>query len=246
MPSNETIANLTDERPYTICHVMASIDGRISGAFMANPAAGPALRAYERLRGEYGADAVAYGTTTTREFVGARAPKLPSTGVAIPDGDYVSEEAAAPFYVSVDASGKVAWGSNSFTRPGKQPMHVVEVLTAKAPVEYRAYLRQRGISYIIAGSDGLDCREAAEKLHRLFGIRTMLLCGGGVVDWSFLQAGVLDELSVVVAPVAEGTRSTATVFDESPYVPASSPKAFVLEVAERLEGDALRLVYRRA
>ena len=166
--------------------------------------------------------------------------------MAIPDGDYISEEAVAPFYVSVDASGRVAWETNIFTRPGKQPMHVVEVLTAKAPVEYRAYLRQRGLSYIIAGSDGLDCREAAEKLHRLFGIRTMLLCGGGVVDWSFLQAGVLDELSVVVAPVAEGTRSTATVFDESPYVPASSPKAFVLEVAERLEGDALRLVYRRA
>ena len=52
-----------------------------------------------------------------------------------------------------------------------------------------------GVSYILAGADRLAGKLAAEKLYRLFGIKTMRICGRGTVNWTFLQQGVVDELS---------------------------------------------------
>ena len=38
------------DRPTVICHILASVDGKISGRFFADPATGAALRAYAALR----------------------------------------------------------------------------------------------------------------------------------------------------------------------------------------------------
>lgn len=99
------------------------------------------------------------------------------------------------------------------------------------------------MSYIIAGTDALECRMAAEKLYRLFGIRSVLICGGGMVNWTFLQAGVIDELSLVIAPAADGNPDTVTLFERSSLLPASAPVTFHLKSVERLKEDGVRLVY---
>ena len=78
---------------------------------------------------------------------------------------------------------------------------MIELLTEATPDEYKAYLRENGVSYVIAGSKELDCRIAMEKLYSLFHIKKLLLCGGGIADWSFLRAGMVDELSLLLAPV---------------------------------------------
>ena len=72
------------------------------------------------------------------------------------------------------------------------------------PAAYRRYLKRKGISYIQAGEDCLDCGIALEKLFRLFGICKLLVCGGGMIDWTFLKQGAVDELSLVLAPAASG------------------------------------------
>lgn len=56
------------------------------------------------------------------------------------------------------------------------------------------------MSYIIAGKDTLDCQLAAQKLYEYFGIEMMLICGGGIINWTFLQQDVVDELSLLLAP----------------------------------------------
>lgn len=40
---------------------------------------------------------------------------------------------------------------------------------------------------------------AMEKLYDLFDIHTLMLGGGGILNWSFIQAGMCDEISVVIA-----------------------------------------------
>lgn len=44
-----------------------------------------------------------------------------------------------------------------------------------------------------------------EKLYQLFHIEKLLICGGGTADWTFLQAGMVDELSLVLSPVTDGS-----------------------------------------
>ena len=69
------------------------------------------------------------------------------------------------------------------------------------------------------------------------------MCGGGKTDMSFLAAGVLDELSLVLSPTVSGEPETASVFDEMPRS-AGGSHVFSLERVERLAGDGLHLVYR--
>ncbi|MDO5538419.1 MAG: dihydrofolate reductase family protein, partial [Desulfovibrionaceae bacterium] len=96
---------------------------------------------------------------------------------------------------------------------------------------------------ITAGRDRLDCALAAEKLHDLFGIRTLMVSGGGYINWSFLAAGLVDELSLVLAPVADGENSTVTLFEKPSHLQETGPVSFALKAVERLAGDSLWLRY---
>lgn len=40
-------------KPYVVCHMLASIDGKIDGAYMSAPENGPAGKAYGNLRKVY-------------------------------------------------------------------------------------------------------------------------------------------------------------------------------------------------
>ena len=79
-----------------------------------------------------------------------------------------------------------------------------------------------------------------------FGIRRLMLAGGGVTNWSFLQEGLIDELSLVIAPVADGSTTAVSCFECADFLPQyGGPAAFRLKGAEPLEGDALWLRYER-
>ena len=108
---------------------------------------------------------------------------------------------------------------------------------------YKAYLRETGVSYIVAGKDRLDCQMAMEKLYRLFHIEKLLICGGGMVDWSFLRAGMVDELSLFLAPVSDGSQGTASLFSRMPGEENGQPVEFVLKDMEKVGEGGLRLKY---
>lgn len=230
------------ERPYTICHILSALDGKITGAFMGTKTAQTVSKEYARIRSEYQADAWLYGTVTTKEFTQGRKPELDSV-TEVPDGDFVAENDAALYYVSVDTQGEIGWESGIFRKAGRPDAHVIEVLTERTAPAYRAYLRKRGVSYILAGSEMLDSKIVAEKLYRLFGIGTLLICGGGTINWTFLQQGAVDELSLLLAPAADGNPDSVTVFEKSAMLPPSDPAVFQLKNIERLKGDGIRLVY---
>lgn len=230
------------ERPYIICHILSALDGKITGAFMGTKAVQTVSEEYARIRSEYQADAWLYGMVTTKEFTQGREPELDSV-TKVPAGDFVAENDAALYYVSVDTQGEIGWESGTFRKAGRPDAHVIEVLTEQTPAAYRAYLRGRGVSYILAGSEMLDSKIAVEKLYWLFGIDTLLICGGGTINWTFLQQGAVDELSLLIAPAADGNPDSVTVFEKSALLPPSSPAVFQLKNIERLKGEGVRLVY---
>lgn len=87
----------------------------------------------------------------------------------------------------------------------------------------------------MAGKKNLDCRLAMEKLYEYFRIEKVLICEGGVVNWSFLQAGVIDELSFFLTPVSDGSRGEASVFTQIPSLNEGRPVEFVLKDIEKSE-----------
>lgn len=53
----------------------------------------------------------------------------------------------------------------------------------------------------------------------------------------------MDELSLLIAPVADGDPDSVTVFEKSPLLPPCAPVEFQLKNMEKLKGGGVRLVY---
>lgn len=173
-------------RPYIFCHMMTSLDGKIMGNYMGTPegeAAGEVFyqiafgkESYYRHQGW-----LSGRVTTDDNFTFYEQPVLDEAASVVPEGDFVSKRTNM-YYVSVDPSGKLGWKHATLTY-GDTTAHVIEVLTEKAGNAYKAFLRNLGISYIIAGEETLDYALALEKLKEKFGIETLMLGGGGILNW---------------------------------------------------------------
>jgi len=70
-----------------------------------------------------------------------------------------------------------------------------------------------------------------------------MLGGGGVLNWSFIQAGMCDELSLVVAASADGSSETPALFETRGGLASNSPVSFVLKSVEIKDGDSVWLRY---
>ena len=52
-----------------------------------------------------------------------------------------------------------------------------------------------------------------EILKEAFGVERLALTGGGHINAAFLEAGLIDEISLMIAPGIDGRKGMATVFD---------------------------------
>lgn len=233
-------------RPFVFCHMMTSLDGKIIGNWMRTPQASAAGEVFYDLA--FGQDAhyrhqgwLSGRVTTDDNFTHHRAPALDEDAAPVPEGDFVAVNDAGKYYVSIDPSGKLGWDSPDLTY-GQTRAHVLEVLTGKASNAYKALLRELGISYIVAGDEELDVELLLDKLAELFGIETLMLGGGGVLNWSVIQAGLCDELSVVIAPVADGSSDAPALFETAGRT-SDAPRGIQLQAAEPRDGGAVWLRY---
>lgn len=64
-----------------------------------------------------------------------------------------------------------------------------------------------------------------------------------MINWSFLQAGLIDELSLVMAPVADGSFAAVSVFEKSEFFPGGAAVPFELREVKQIEGGSLWLRY---
>ncbi|EHQ90638.1 dihydrofolate reductase family protein [Desulfosporosinus youngiae] len=236
------------DRPYIFCHMMTSVDGKIMGSYMETPEGNAAGDVFYNIafgsNPHYKHQGWLSGRVTTDDnFTLYRKPVLDENVPLVRSGDFVALPNAPMYYVSVDPSGKLGWESNTLTY-GDTTAHVLEVLTGKASNAYKAFLRKLGISYIIAGEDSLDYALAMEKLKTLFGIETLMLGGGGVLNWSFIQAGMCDELSVVIAAAADGSSETPALFETRGGMATNKAVGFTLKSAEVKDGGSVWLRYR--
>ena len=233
-------------RPYIFCHMMTSLDGKIMGKYMETPEGEIAGTVFYNIA--FGKDRhykhqgwLSGRVTTDDNFTFYEKPVLNEHAPLVPEGDYVAKQSEM-YYVSVDPSGKLGWKDSTLTYIDTTA-HVIEVLTGRASNEYKDFLRRLSISYILAGEDELDYGLAMRKLKELFGIEMLMLGGGAALNWSFLQAGMCDEVSVVMAAAADGSPSTQTLFMAKEGLSDDTPMGFELKDAKVMDGGSLWLRY---
>ncbi|MGT2836105.1 dihydrofolate reductase family protein [Streptococcus macacae] len=132
-------------------------------------------------------------------------------GQTVKRQDFIADEAATSFAIALDPSGKLAWGSSTIGEefPERHGDHVVTILSETVSDAYLAYLQSVGVSYIFAGQNrDLDVQLILEKLQRYFQLETFYLLGGGIINGAFAKAELIDEVSLVLAPLIEGNSDT--------------------------------------
>ena len=233
-------------RPYIFCHMMTSLEGKIMGNYMETPEGAAAGDVFYNL--SFGKNPyykhqgwLSGRITTDDNFTFYEKPDLDENAAKVPEGDYIAKKTDM-YYVSIDPSGRLGWKSSTLTYIDTIA-HVIEVLTEKATNAYKAFLRRLGISCIIAGSDSLDYEQTLSKLKEQFGIENLMLGGGAALNWSFIQAGMCDEVSVVIAAVADGSANTQTLFMTREGMSDDTPVAFKLQEAKVMDGDSIWLRY---
>lgn len=197
-------------RPYIICHIMSSVDGRLLPSRWTAPfgttASSALFKQYAEAAKSLDTDAWMFGKSTTREsfpykYV-AKSDRHPKAGAI-----HLASPRTSRLFITVDPDADIF-----FTSDRLRGESIVVVLGTNATDDYLAMLQEKGISYIVlADPTALD--EAMAVLYEHFGVRRISLQGGGIIDGAMLAAGLIDELSLVIYPGIDGLASSPSIFE---------------------------------
>lgn len=233
-------------KPYILCHMVQSIDGRIWGSRWrpkANVVPDLFETLHDKLVAELGGSASwLCGRVTAQEFARGKGKTYPPTDKKFPRQDWFAQREAKSWGIFLDAHGKTCWERSDI---GGDPILVI--LTEQVSDAYLAGLRSEGISYIFGGKTEVDLVRICETLNRELGIKNLLIEGGGGANGAFLRAGLLDELSIVITAALDGSSGAPTVFNSGDADLGPAPlERMTLKSHQLLEKGALWLRYELA
>jgi 2,5-diamino-6-(ribosylamino)-4(3H)-pyrimidinone 5'-phosphate reductase len=185
--------------------MLSSIDGRIDGGALK-----PVLKGndYEETGTLLRGDAWVCGRTTMQLHFAEKQPFISQTRRAAGPRPVHIARKSKSYAVSIDTTGNLRWKSDEIGGD-----HLICITSERVPDDYLDVLKEKGISYIVTGKETVHLAKAVSLLHDRFGIKRLLLEGGGNINGGFLQAGLIDEISLLLAPGIDGRREIATVFD---------------------------------
>ena len=204
-------------KPYIICHMVMSIDGKVTGDFLSKPECESAIESYYQINRDYRADAFTCGRITMEEsFTHGYQPDLSEfANFNVQRDDYMADKDAGFFAVAFDRHGRLGWQTEKIIDDdsGYDNAHIIDVLCEDVSDAYLAYLQSIGVSYVFAGKGELNLSLALDKLYCLFGIKKLLLEGGSIINGAFERENVINELSLVVAPIIAGTEGKPLFYE---------------------------------
>ena len=201
---------------------MTSIDGKVTGDFLFQNECSEATDIYYRINRERKANGFICGRVTMEEsFTGGWYPDLSRYKPVRHDMDmkmdFIVDDLSGFYAIAFDTHGKLGWRSNKIIDPDGDPGYdgaqIIEVLSEDVDERYLGYLEAMEIPYIFAGEAAIDVELALFKLKTIIGCETLLLEGGSIINGAFERAGVVDELSLVVAPMIAGKDSKPLFMD---------------------------------
>ena len=195
------------KKPYIICHMMTSVDGRIDCAMTEHL---PGVQDYYDTLDSLNAPTRVSGRVTAElELAG---PGVFHNQTVTPFGreGFSKKTAAAGYEIIADTKGTLLWE----VPEGERPLLILT--SQQVSQEYLAYLDAQNISWIACGETKIDLPRACEILAEQFGVERMAVVGGGHINAGFLAADLLDEVSVLIGAGIDGRGGMPAVFDGLP------------------------------
>ena len=133
---------------------------------------------------------------------------LSSSASPINKETFYQNTVAESYEIVMDTKGRTSWGDDC----GSSKPHLI-ITSEQASTDYLTDLDNKGISWIATGKEQIDLARAMEILQNKFGVERLAIVGGGKINGGFLEAGLIDEISIVIGPGADGRVNQPSLFD---------------------------------
>jgi 2,5-diamino-6-(ribosylamino)-4(3H)-pyrimidinone 5'-phosphate reductase len=115
-----------------------------------------------------------------------------------------------PIRIILDSSGRISPKSKIIKTCHMIP--TIIVMTKKVPKKNLAKLGKYPLQVIVIGKNKIDIRKLLQVLQKQ-NIKSILLEGGGTLNWEFIHKGLVDELIVTITPYVVGGRDATTLVE---------------------------------
>jgi 2,5-diamino-6-(ribosylamino)-4(3H)-pyrimidinone 5'-phosphate reductase len=184
------------QRPYVILNAGMTLDGKIATRTRDTKISGKEdLERVHRIRERVDAIMVGIGTVLDDD------PRLTVHKIQ-------SEKKRNPTRVVVDSRARTPLNARVLNREAP----TVIAVSHAAPEERVKALREKGAEVVVCGESRVDLRCLMQELYKR-GIRSVLLEGGGTLNFGMLREGLVDEVSVAIAPVLVGGKEAVSLVD---------------------------------
>lgn len=195
-------------KPYTICHMMSLLDGRIDCDVTEKIETGDEY--YDALN-QLDCSSTLMGRVTMQMHYASADPFKAQNNQAIGEECFNVAIQTKGYIIAVDTIGKLKWPHNQF-----DGMPLLVITSEDSPKEYLDTLTKQYISWIAVGKDSINLKRAMEILRTEFGVERLSVTGGGNINAAFLKEGLLDEVSMMWCPGIDGRKGMTTAFDGLP------------------------------
>ena len=175
------------KKPYIICHMMTSIDGRIDCAMTSQM---EGVDDYYRTLNALNVPTTVSGRVTAELEMAEPGQFHAKDSTPYGKEGFSKQAAAAGYEVVVDTHGKLLWPDSA----GLEKPYLI-LTSEQVPAEQ------------------IDLSRACEILAEEFGVERMGIVGGPAINTAFLNAGLLEEVSILMGPGIDGRKEMPSVFD---------------------------------
>lgn len=149
----------------------------------------------------------------------------------------IKRHGTTPVRIIVDSIGRIPLDSKILKSASK--ITTIVAVTKRASDERVDKIKSAGAIVIVAGTKTVDLKELFFILKKM-GFNKILVEGGGELNWSILQLGIVNELMVTVAPRIVGGRTATTLVEGDGYERISDGiKMELIKVSRQNNGEVV-------
>lgn len=151
-----------------------------------------------------------------------------------------AEGSRSPTRVVVDSMGRIPSGSRLLKKANE-----LNTIVAVANIISSANIRRiesTGAKVLVVGRNRVELMKVFSMLEKM-GYTSILVEGGGELNWSVLKLGIVNELIITVSPRIVGGRSAVTLVGGDGYDRISQGVPLRLRDVERHANGEITLLY---
>ena len=137
-----------------------------------------------------------------------------------------------PIRVVLDSNGQILKNSQILKTSKKIP--TIIVVSKKIPRSNLKKLNEFPVEIMFAGINHVNLKLLLEKLYDKK-IKTVLVEGGGTINWEFIQQNLFDELIVTVSPFLVGGTEAISLIQGEGFRKISNSQKMNLKSVKRLQ-----------